>query len=685
MATFYKYAERDANSRIDWAEVGSNMSEMVREEGRIRQAKKDELLQQSRDFNEFAVNPPMGEHQGFNQFTTDYAANAQEYALMVENLVRSGDINLREYTNIRANLKQGTEEAFSIAEEYNTHFKQAMERGEIDPETGFPTSQEYEQWVLGTVQGFGNYANHRLWINPVDGVVNLGTMEKNEETGLMEMSTETGSSQPVNGLRNWVRAQYDYYNVGTSTAGMVNQLGQTIKVIMRDGVETRESALQNPDFQEALTNFVESQTAIPTNVSSILTNSLGINPETGEPYDFTDNPNLAAADPNLILSIANPMQPNSGLPMPAFGVDLKKILKDAGLSEEEMKQVIANNEGQMKAADEALRVSILTKLDEIEDPMPVFNNEKERREAGRGVEKTALAITNMADIYAAETQGELDAALGFVQGLDPSISRVYIDPDNTDNVLVERRDKDGNIVVMEPFVKGDSVEDFVLSLVTTLVPKAIDVEKALETSGIRSDKREKTNFVGQAGESRTPVAPIIPTFDEKLDAADEFSPTPSDVHATAFEGAITHTKQANAEKEFFSRVGITNAEVRAIDENETDDYIVGGNMNDNSVTEIFIPGVMSMPILIPDGNDADDFEAINRFILNHIRNSSELLTPNDFKELGIDEFSQYNNAKMSEGFLGLPWRNGLGPQPVAPLTQAEREAAGTTTTDTSSY
>ena len=673
MATFYKYAERDANSRIDWAEVGSNMSEMVREEGRIRQAKKDELLQQSRDFNEFAVNPPMGEHQGFNEYTTDFAANTQEYALMVENLVKSGQMSLREYTNIRANLKQGTEEAFSIAEEYNTHFKQAMERGEIDPETGFPTSQEYEQWVLGTVQGFGNYSNHRLWINPVDGVVNLGTMEMNEETGLMEMSTETGSSQPVNALRNWVRAQYDYYNLGDSTTGMVTQLGETIKVIMRDGVETRESALQNPEFQEALTNFVESQTAIPTNVSSILTNSLGVNPETGEPYDFTDNPNLAASDPNLILSIANPMQPDSGLPMPAFGVDLEKILKDAGLTPAEMKQVIANNEGQMKAANEAVRVSILSKLNNIEDPMPVFNNEKERREAGRGVEKTALAITNMADIYAAETQGELDAALGFVQGLDPSISRIYIDPDNTDNVLVERRDKNGNIVVMEPFVKGDSVEDFVKSVITTLVPNAIDVEKALETSGIRSDRREKTDFVGQAGESRTPASPTIPTFDEQIPNRPKDDPmTPSEVHNDEFENVeVRRSKdQANAEASFFSKIGVTNAEVTRRGEAEIEEGIVGSGW-DNDAVEIMIPGVMSMPILIPDNNKAE-YEAVNRLILQAIRNGT-ILTPNDFADV-ITDFKQYNNNSMAK-VLGLPWRDGNGPQPAAPLTPEERKAA----------
>ena len=690
MATYYKYAERNAENRINWAEVGKDMTDMVAEESRIRQEKKDAIDKQAREEFDRLSSPPMGEHQGFNDFTTNFAGDTQDYSLMVEGLLKSGQMNLRDYTNIRANLTQGTTEAFSVAEEYNKHYKESLERGEINPETGLPTNQLYEEFVLGTVQGFGNYSDHKLWINPTDGRVNLGTLDENGN-----VKKDIGSYIPVNQLRNRVVSKYDIYNVDKSTAGMVAQLGQIIEVRMSEGVKTRDDARKGPNFTGALDNFIGSQLEIPTNVSSLLTNTLGVNPDTGNPYRFTDDPKVAAANPDMILSIVNPMQPDSGIPMPAFGVDMDAVLENARcstnqvdgcLTDAEVKAVKSHNEGQLKAAHEALKVSVLSKLNLIDTPQTEFNDEKDRREAGQELKRTEQAVTNIADIYYGD-QTELNAALGFVQGLDDSVSRVYIDPNNPDNVLIERKEEDGTIVVMEPFVKGDSVEDFVKSVITTLVPNAIDVEKALESSGIREDGRVKTGFVGAAGDSRTPVAPIIPTFDEKLDAADDFSATPSSVHATAFEGeGGDHKKQANAETEFFSKIGITNAEVRAIHEDEVDDYIVGGNMNDNDVTEIFIPGVMSMPILIPDGNDADDFEAINRLILNHIRNSSELLTPNDFKELGIDEFSQYNNAKMSEGFLGLQWNGGLGPR-GRPLTEAEAEVAVTPapTTNTSGY
>ena len=671
MATYYKRAERNADNRINWAEVGADMTAMVREEDRVRQEKKAAINQDARDFAAYAENPPMGLHQGFNEFTSEYAANAQEYALMVKNLVASGQMNLREYTNIRANLKQGTEEAFSVSEEYNTQFKAAQERGEIDPETGYPTSQEYEQWVLGTVQGFGNYSDHRLYISPVDGKVSLGTLVENED-GNKELSKDTGSFISVNALRNRARSQYDFYNVDNATAGMVNQLGQVINVIMEDGVKTREDASEDKDFIDALDMFVDAQLDIPTNVSSVLTNTLGTNPDTGNPYSFTDNPQEAAANPDLILSIVNPLQPSSGIPVPAFNVDLREILKDAGLTAEEMAAVIANNEGQVKAAGEALKVGVMSKLDKIETPRAEFNNQNDNRENAAEKKSAATSVKRIADIHNG-TKSEFDAALPFVQGLDPSVNRIYINPDNTNEVLIDRVDSQGNIITLEPFLKGDSAVDFVTSIYTTLGLDENLLDQALLDSKIADRTNPASTHVGAAGDSRQPSPVVIPNFDDPLPSDESDYPRlVSDVHSDAFGTEKNAKAYSNAEQEFFSTIGISNAQIKTLDEDTIDEYIVGAGRlsNDNSATQLFIPGVMTMPILIPDSNTKVEFEAINRVILNAIRNGT-LLTPKDFKDI-IEEFSEYNNEKMAKNIIGIEWNNGNGPPP---LTDAQGDAA----------
>ena len=688
MATYYKRAERNADTRINWAQVGADMTDMVREEDRVRQEKKAAIRQEARDFAAYAENPPMGLHQGFNEFTSEYAANTQEYSLMVKNLVESGQMNLREYTNIRANLKQGTEEAFSVSEEYNTQFKAAQERGEIDPETGYPTSQEYEQWVLGTVQGFGNYSDHRLYINPVDGKVSLGTLVENED-GTKTLSQDTGSFISVNALRNRARSQYDFYNVDNATAGMVDQLGQVIKVIMADGVKTREDASEDKDFIDSLDMFVDSQLDIPTNISSILTNTLGTNPDTGNPYSFTDNPQEAAANPDLILSIVNPLQPSSGIPVPAFNVDLRELLKDAGLTDEEMAEVIANNEGQVKAAGEALKVGVMSKLDKIETPRAEFNNSKDNRENAAEIKSAATSVTRIAHIRSG-TQSQFDAALPFVQGLDPNVDRIYINPNDPNEVLIDRVDREGNITTLEPFLKGDNDEDFVVGIYTTLGLDPNLLDQALIDSGIKGRTNAKNTFPGAAGTQRNAAAVVIPNFDDPLPSDESDYPRlVSDVHSDAFGTDKNAKAYSNAELEFFSTVGVENAEIKTLNEDDLQEYISGSraiDLNDNSATQLFIPGVMTMPIVIPDNNTKVEFEAINRLILTAKRNGT-LLTPNDFENVFAD-FEYYNNKEMSDKVLGIEWNNGDGPQP---LTDGQVDAAVTApvtapvTTDTSSY
>ncbi len=679
--TYFKYAERNAENRINWADVGKDMTDMLADEARVREEKKAAIETDFRDFSKTLADSPMGESQGFNEFTTDYADSAQEYSLMVNNMLKSGDMKLREYNNIQANLKQGTAEAFSIAEDYNKAYKGMLERGEINPETGLPSSQLLEQYVLGTVQGFGNYSDHRLWINPTTGKVSLATTQTDKE-GNVTMNRDTGSFIAVNALRNRTRAQYDIYDLNKVNAARVDTLGTTVDAVMSGGVKTVEDALRNENVVEVLDDFADSTVAIPTNVSSILTNSLGTNPNTGERYAFTDNPADAALDENLILIMDNPLQQSAGLPMPAYldsPEQLTEYLNEnfEDLTEEQVKQIVENNTKQVDAAKTAVKTSLTSMLDRKETTTAEYNNEKQRVERGQALKKTEQAVTNIADLYYG-TEDQFNAALGFLQGLNPSVSRIYVDPASPQDVMVEMKDNKGNITALEAFEKGDSVEQFVTSIVSTLVPNAIDVEKALANSGIREDGRTMTSFTGASGESRTRSITQIPNFDDPLpNDESDYPRLVSDVHSEAFETGKNAKAYSNAELEFFSTVGIENAEIKTLEEDDIQKYISGSratDFNDNSATQLFIPGIMTMPIVIPDNNTKVEFEAINRLILTAVRNGT-LLNPNDFKDVFTD-FEYYNNKEMADKVLGIEWNNGDGPQP---LTEREINTATTTT------
>ena len=99
--TYFKYAERNAENRINWADVGKDMTDMLADEARVRGEKKAAIETDFREFGKTLAESPMGESEGFNEFTTEYADSAQEYSLMVNNMLKSGDLKLREYNNIQ--------------------------------------------------------------------------------------------------------------------------------------------------------------------------------------------------------------------------------------------------------------------------------------------------------------------------------------------------------------------------------------------------------------------------------------------------------------------------------------------------------------------------------------------------------------------------------------------------------
>ena len=452
--TYFKYAERNAENRINWADVGKDMTDMLADEARVREEKKAAIETDFRDFSKTLADSPMGESQGFNEFTTDYADSAQEYSLMVNNMLKSGDLKLREYNNIQANLKQGTAEAFSIATDYNTAYKGMLERGEIDPETGLPAAQLLEQYVLGTVQGFGNYSDHRLWINPTTGKVSLATTQTDKE-GNVTMNRDTGSFIAVNALRNRTRAQYDIYDLNKVNAARVATLGTTVDAVMSGGVKDITNALKNENVVAVLDDFADATVAIPTNVSSILTNSLGTNPNTGERYAFTDNPADAALDENLILIMDNPLQQSAGLPMPAYLDSPEKLteylnenFEDLSYTDDEgnnvshsqaVAQIVENNTKQVDAARTATKTSLVSMLDRKETTMKEFedvedrnryNTNKIKADEKRLIEDNMMGIWS--EIYSLSDEKrelKLAAILAAQKSLDNGLVKLSIDGD----------------------------------------------------------------------------------------------------------------------------------------------------------------------------------------------------------------------------------------------------------------
>ncbi len=123
MATYYKYAERSADSQVNWAEVGKGISDMLKEETAIREQKKAAIDQATREFQRTLENAPQGQFQDANKFTNDYAHSMMEQQMIDNRLLKSGQMKLQDFTYRRQNYVDGTNTLFDLQKLYQDNYK----------------------------------------------------------------------------------------------------------------------------------------------------------------------------------------------------------------------------------------------------------------------------------------------------------------------------------------------------------------------------------------------------------------------------------------------------------------------------------------------------------------------------------------------------------------------------------
>lgn len=325
MATYYKYAERQADSFVNWAEIGKDITDMLKTETNLREQKKAAIDKASRDFGEQLANAPTGEHTGINAWTLNYASDAQQARLLQDRLLKSGGLSVKDYTIMRQNINDGTAQLFALSKEYQEEFKVKMERMKsADPAT---RSQEMETFLMETVEGFANFSKSKPLINPTDFTVSVGIMEPDPNNqGVLRLTDQV---ETVNYLRNRIKGKYDYFDSNAATDTIAKSLGQYIKAekdadALNGIITTTADATARPGFSKYLEDKVKSYLENPYNVSSVLTDDIG-----GFTFSFTDK-----SGGNVIFLERDPQ---SGMVKPVFTDDQKKAASDFLIGEAKQK------------------------------------------------------------------------------------------------------------------------------------------------------------------------------------------------------------------------------------------------------------------------------------------------------------------------------------------------------------
>jgi len=224
MATAIGYVERKAEDNINWAEVGKNFSNMLNEEMRVREEKKAAIDKATQDYQKVLNNVPQGENTDLNGFALGFADDLQKQMLMQETLLKSGQLDPRQYNIMRQNLVDGTDQGFGLLQDYNDEYSKKMELNEA----GELSAVDLE--IMANVEGFANFNEGKLVINPQTGIVSMAKMIKdpNNPDGALIPDPDPNNLVSVQNLKNRIKTTITKFDVEGAAQAWTATLGEEV-------------------------------------------------------------------------------------------------------------------------------------------------------------------------------------------------------------------------------------------------------------------------------------------------------------------------------------------------------------------------------------------------------------------------------------------------------------------------
>lgn len=303
MATYYKFAEREVDSFVNWAEIGKGLTDMLQEQTKIREDKRAAIDQVTRENLKSLAEAPTGDHTGLNTWSLEYADNARQAILLQDRLLKSGALKLKDYTVMRQNLNDGTDELFSVIKNFQNAFKEKRERMiSNDPAN---KSQAFEMDLMAYSEQFGDFSKSKAIIDPNNFMVNVGLMEPDPENkGVMKLGKMIA---PSGFLKKIQDTKVDYFDSAAAADAASKSFGAFAQSAIQDlsrlqgKVVTIEDVRERPGYEEAINDELNSFFSNPFNMTSILTNDL-VKDKNGKAYVS----NISGKEGNVIQFVFDP-------------------------------------------------------------------------------------------------------------------------------------------------------------------------------------------------------------------------------------------------------------------------------------------------------------------------------------------------------------------------------------------
>jgi hypothetical protein len=464
MPTAYKYVERNAESQVNWAEVGKGITNMLQDETKIRDEKKAAIQKAFQDDMENLSNAPQGKWQDGNATVNNFAHDMMQQQLIDNRLLKSGQMKPRDYTLRRENYNSQTNVLFDLQKLLQTEREKTIDlyqKGQI---------QALNIHNMGSVEAYQDFSKSKAVIDPYSANISMGIYEDQVVDG--KTIPVLKKSTPVNILRGqivqkiptlqieeimnkWVPTvgtQKDYiYQIATnSKAGSVVEL---MGVGALDNLEKEHPELKGKmgdykkviaDFNSAIDQQVKAWLPTPYQVSSILTENIGGNYSA---ESFTDDINIAKGDKTKILTKIDPL------------TGFVTLDENAPHYKE-----------QKKEAEDWIRTSLLNKFDQersikVTSTTPYAPQQREFEfNAGKEDKKAVSAMQDIGALWGGDNAA-IGKSLTAFRDINPNIQNISRDDKGVSVTLIGPdkklqtrflpfRGNDDKILTQEEFIKS---------------------------------------------------------------------------------------------------------------------------------------------------------------------------------------------------------------------------------------
>jgi hypothetical protein len=316
--TYYKYAERDADSEINWAEVGKGLSDMLAETNKVREEKKTALDDAQRQTMAYLAQTPNGEDASARTAALEYANQAANRMRIAKQQMEQGQMSVKDYTIFRQNLTDNTNLLFNANKAYQEEYARKMQRSR----DGLSSALEPDR--MKDAEMFGNWRDTGFFIGP-NGVVMAGKMTEKDVNGkkVRTLDETPGNLRNIDAINQLILGDVDKYDWEAKANEFVDALGKNVEVTTvlgkigaqglsrsLDDITKRKDIIASD--KQIMYNFVQSENDKIREIAGtdidrarILMDSAKIAPN-NQPYILTSDPKEAAKGVNYILKEYDP-------------------------------------------------------------------------------------------------------------------------------------------------------------------------------------------------------------------------------------------------------------------------------------------------------------------------------------------------------------------------------------------